>query len=230
MDSPGSNALTELPSCISYLTHLRDLNVANNNIKYLPWEITTLSLTALSVHPNPFHSCPPIPETGRCTGQLIVNHTGLVPLRELAIRRLIRPLELGETHSALESMYTLPLPSPSVSGISEGLQIVLTPPSSGSLNPFQSTCPSPLHKKAQEPTPLFVDPMLEQFEWVDKIGEVVISAPRIPIRWRGCSTGCLNFLDTVQVEKEPESTASLNFYGGTGPQDQSFEFSDEEDE
>jgi len=73
--------------------------------------------------------------------------------------------------------------------------------------------------------------MLERFEWLGKIGELVISAPRIPVRWRGCSSGCLSFLevDEEQIEVDTEPTTS-GFHGGAGPEDQSFEFSDEEDE
>lgn len=51
---------------------------------------------------------------------------------------------------------------------------------------------------------MFVDHAEERFEWVKDVAEVVVSdlpGGVVPIQWRGCSSGCLDFL-----EKEAEAT------------------------
>jgi hypothetical protein len=212
--------LKEIPSSISGLKNLRELNVANNLLNYLPSEILGLSLDSLSVHPNPFYPCPREAEKdSKLFEDLIIHHAGSAPLSELLIRRLIRPLAFGEERSVLTHMYALPLPSCEVLGVSEDIYAKVKPPMDFR-NPSHTVCPSPRHKG--EPTPLFVDPVTERYEWIDRIGGMFISAPRVPIRWRGCSLNCLNFLDGQETEQQ-------QFQSGLGPNDESFEFSSDEE-
>jgi hypothetical protein len=42
---------------------------------------------------------------------------------------------------------------------------------------------------------LFLDPAEERFEWVEICGQ-----KNLPIRWLGCSPGCLAFLDKDEDE------------------------------
>jgi hypothetical protein len=216
--SAGSNRLTEIPPLIGDLKSLRDLNVANNLLRYLPSEITNLALTSLSVHPNPFHLSPPgIAVNDKEFGETILLRDSVPTLTEYSMRRLIRPLYPGGHQSALEEIYTLPLPT-SASGLTEDLLHPLIPAPKGSRNPNQLVCPSPYH--AEQSSALFVEPTLERFQWIDHIGALRISHPRVPIKWKGCSASCLNFL---------KDDAVTSFESGLGPNDESFTLSSDEE-
>ncbi|TRM65329.1 hypothetical protein BD626DRAFT_216917 [Schizophyllum amplum] len=60
-------------------------------------------------------------------------------------------------------------------------------------------CPSPAHGACGS---VFVHPLEVRFTWETKFGKA-IPGGAIPVRWRGCSWGCLNFLDgDNNVEEE----------------------------
>lgn len=83
-------------------------------------------------------------------------------------------------------------------------------PDDASANPYYNPCPSPRHQAAQSTssamdTPsrrLFLHAAEERFEWVTICGH-----DNLPIRWLGCSPGCLAFLDT----EDDISLQALNF-------------------
>jgi hypothetical protein len=209
------------------LKNLRDLNVANNVLRFLPSELIQLPLTSLIVHPNPFYPCPREVEVGlKYFGELIIHHAGVPHLRELSLRRLIRPMTADEDRSVLEKLYALPLPNSEALGVPHEISMALNPAPKDFTNPFHCVCPSPRHEQMHESVPIFVDPVVERFEWIDRVGELPVSAPRVPIRWRGCSRGCLNFLEDGCVEKNEKK--ELAQVAGFGPNGESFEFSDEE--
>ncbi|KIJ55490.1 hypothetical protein M422DRAFT_240110 [Sphaerobolus stellatus SS14] len=84
-------------------------------------------------------------------------------------------------------------------------------------------CPG--HGGAQ--TSVFYQHVEERMEWVGTIAGVNIAESRtgwVPIRWRGCSHRCLNFLDPVAT-KEVEDEL---FEAGKGEDGEEFEFSDDE--
>ncbi|KAJ4472221.1 hypothetical protein J3R30DRAFT_3523946 [Lentinula aciculospora] len=54
-----ANNLTVLPPEICLLTSLKELNVANNKLNYVPAEMMQMKLSRLSVQPNPFLPVPP---------------------------------------------------------------------------------------------------------------------------------------------------------------------------
>lgn len=59
--------------------------------------------------------------------------------------------------------------------------------------PGIGTCMSPLHPRHSRP--VFVDHAVERFEWVHTIaGHPVHEDAGVPVRWRGCMPGCLDFL------------------------------------
>ena len=75
------------------------------------------------------------------------------------------------------------------------------PPDDASLNPYFYPCPSPRHLifDTDSPRPtkhLFLDPAEERIEWRELKGE-----KDIPIRWLGCSPGCLAFLEEDEEEE-----------------------------
>ncbi|KAG9048797.1 hypothetical protein FS837_011999 [Tulasnella sp. UAMH 9824] len=62
------------------------------------------------------------------------------------------------------------------------------------MNARYNVCPSPNHLSRT----MFVDHGEERFEWIKDVVEVVVSdlpGGAVPIRWRGCSAGCLGFLE-----------------------------------
>jgi len=57
-------------------------------------------------------------------------------------------------------------------------------------------CPCARKGKAGEGYGVFVRHAEERYSWESKIGTVEVGA-RVPMRWRGCNWGCLEFLDEV---------------------------------
>ncbi|KDQ50768.1 hypothetical protein JAAARDRAFT_211584 [Jaapia argillacea MUCL 33604] len=116
------------------------------------------------------------------------------------------------------------------------------------------TCPSPRHRQLGHSQvykkPLFVHHAEERFTWEKSVAGVRLSSA-VPVRWRGCARGCLNFLDTGEGEgvmesgglievgegegngdvdmDELEGVKVMNFSGGLGNESgDEFEFSDDE--
>src|SRR5882762_3947424 len=70
---PGNNQLTSIPAEISHLRNLRELNISNNALAYLPSEMLKMELRALFLHPNPFLPVPippTLPEVPTQAGEL----------------------------------------------------------------------------------------------------------------------------------------------------------------
>ena len=71
-----------------------------------------------------------------------------------------------------------------------------SPPDDAARNPFFYPCPSPRHLEIGHPYStrplrhLFLDPAEVRLEWREFKGE-----RDVPIRWLGCSPGCLAFLE-----------------------------------
>ena len=79
-----------------------------------------------------------------------------------------------------------------------------SPPDDASTNPYFYPCPSPRHLEYDEnadgntvrPTRhLFVHAVEERLEWRD-----LFDAGQLPIRWKGCSPGCLDFLEEEEED------------------------------
>ncbi|KAG8679736.1 hypothetical protein FRC08_016778, partial [Ceratobasidium sp. 394] len=149
-----ANKLRELPPAISNIKSLRSLNVANNELTYLPAELTSLTLQTLLVDPNPFLT-PPAPtpnethSNSRVLGPLKI-HTRIPKLSELALRVALEPeLELEPSKPPTLSFTptkpttaprtaTLPTPSPSHTSVFSG------PSASLPLPPTHQFPPHPL--------------------------------------------------------------------------------------
>lgn len=70
------------------------------------------------------------------------------------------------------------------------------PPDDAAINPYYSACPSPRHLEYEDESVadrpsrhLFLYPAEEMIEWVEING-----TKDLPIRWQGCSPGCLQYL------------------------------------
>ncbi|KAG8693322.1 hypothetical protein FRC08_009197, partial [Ceratobasidium sp. 394] len=242
-----ANKLRELPPAISNIKSLRSLNVANNELTYLPAELTSLTLQTLLVNPNPFLTPPaPTPNETRFNSRVLgplKAHTRIPKLSELALRVALEPEPESEPPKLPTLSFTptkpttttrtttLPTPSPShtsvFSGPSASLPLspthhfpphslaissrfnlqswLLTLPASAATRiraasngsedarEVYGVCPNPRHRTDSAQS-LFVDPTEERFEWVSSLAGCKLASP-IPLLWRGCRAGCLDFLE-----------------------------------
>ncbi|KAF8075002.1 hypothetical protein FPV67DRAFT_1777739 [Lyophyllum atratum] len=72
-------------------------------------------------------------------------------------------------------------------------------------------CPSPKHQRLGT-TRIFVRPAEERFSWERTVAGYSMSGT-VPVRWRGCQRGCLDFLDPPKEAQHPAvdvSDVSLN--------------------
>ncbi|WWC68163.1 uncharacterized protein I206_102086 [Kwoniella pini CBS 10737] len=78
-----------------------------------------------------------------------------------------------------------------------------SPPDDAALNPYYYPCPSPRHLEIDAATQhrpsrhLFLHAAEERIEWRE-----ICDTKDIPIRWKGCSPGCLHFLNDEEDEEE----------------------------
>ncbi len=67
------------------------------------------------------------------------------------------------------------------------------------------TCMCPVHAM-RHARPVFVDPAEQRFEWVPTIAGRAVHED-VPVLWRGCMRGCLDFLDASDLHSQSESRA-----------------------
>lgn len=86
---------------------------------------------------------------------------------------------------------------------------------------------------------LFVNPTEERFEWVTSLAGCDLPSA-VPILWRGCSAGCLDFLDGVKdrpvlgedthINNEREDEEFISMFGADSAKNQVAPSEDEEEE
>ena len=91
----GNNSLDYLPPEIAQLQALKDLDVVNNNLRFLPAEMTTMTLTNLNVHTNPWYPDPCNTAVLQYASEPMDGatrvHFHVPPLREVVLRYLLTP-------------------------------------------------------------------------------------------------------------------------------------------
>ena len=91
----GNNSLDYLPPEIVQLQALKDLDVVNNNLRFFPAEMTTMTLTKLTVHTNPWYPDPANASGPRDVAEIVDSathvHFCVPPLREVILRYLLTP-------------------------------------------------------------------------------------------------------------------------------------------
>lgn len=91
----GNNSLDYLPPEIAQLQALKDLDVVNNNLRFLPAEMMTMTLTNLNVHTNPWYPDPTNTTTPQNASETVDGatrvHFRVPPLREVVLRYLLTP-------------------------------------------------------------------------------------------------------------------------------------------
>ena len=196
----------------------------------LPSSILQLRLETFSAHPNPWlqptpsaespRTAPVLPLSDMCLNLLISPRSphNLPPLLE---NYRFDPAP-GQRHPLLDAQAlhdAVPyIPMALAQRILQSLKScannksVVYPrsntaplPDDAAANPFFEPCPSPRHHEIRQ-TPygqvrraLFLRAAEERLEWRDVFG-----IPDLPIQWRGCSPGCLDFLDDDEWDLSSE--------------------------
>lgn len=228
----GGNQLTEIPPGICNLKNLRSLNISNNKLQYLPAEITRLKLDTFAVELNPFMKNPEATKAKdktRYVGPVTRCFENDIPsLFELALRALMSPADpiLFPEKSFFEARYDIPMPTEDSDSLSAVVREMLADCVPGCIGRTMSPHASPVstqvrNRKRQErcvsncmserhlPTEgatqkhVFVAHAEERITW-DKFvaGQRVGGDEGIPLLWRGCSAGCLDFLDEVALRDD----------------------------
>jgi hypothetical protein len=237
----GNNKLTEIPPAIKNLTQLRELNLSQNSLAFLPPEINELRIQKLALFPNPFLLPPEIsnPTSSRRLGPLVHPHGPVQPLSELALRRLMLPYHLHDgAGTSLKDLYALPINAEdwAIDDDTLGIMEHAVPGSSGipgsnAMDIMSSRCHNTSH--AGRPF-IFRRACSVRLEWFTAIAGSAVSPP-VPVEWRGCSWRCLDFLEQ-ELESKPsiqEKTVIFNemsiFQAGNDAEGRPIDLSDDED-
>ena len=231
-----------IPPQIARLTQLRELNLAQNNLTWLPSEMLSMKIPKLTLSNNPWTPKPSdIPLNTKAVSKAVL-HFRIPPLREMCLRALLSPAGPGLKGTALE-LYELPLAEvdystemqnilrscvpgsvarPSFEDC-DSISTISQPPIKHTRVPRKTAgtdapitkdkdtdppdigvCPSPKHRTqdgqwAHGRKPVFIRWAEERFTW-ERFGEAEMTL--IPVRWRGCGRGCLDFLN-VEGDERP---------------------------
>ncbi|KAF9453542.1 hypothetical protein P691DRAFT_792238 [Macrolepiota fuliginosa MF-IS2] len=197
------NRLEVLPPEIRRLHNLEDLNIANNQLQYVPSELLLMNLRVLNLHPNPFLAPPSLDDRPVSETDILIQDR-VLPLTELLCRVLVSPapstlFSKGNPDSFLSSYYPLPLPPTCLipPRIAETLDACV--PGSVCSSDLMSeprddismgTCGNPSHHAENR---IFVRPVEQRFSW-EKVIAGQNAGGMVPVMWRGCEHGCLDFL------------------------------------
>lgn len=200
------------------MKNLRDLNVAINQLRYLPCELNRLSLQTLQVSPNPFMEKPETKGDFKPVTPITYLFPDPVPsLIELSCRVLVSPLpfesyEAGGQETLLSPQhrdYLQQLPPTLAYDLNacvpDCLPTARPIPQGDEEEEKHVTgigkCPNPSHGPGAG---RFVRHAEERFSWEMRVGGLLIGGEgcEVPLRWRGCCRGCLSFLDDQRVEMD----------------------------
>lgn len=180
------------------------------------------SLTKLMVDPNPFLENPFI-ETGQLWCSQTERSCNILPLTEFALRKLLGPdpddpnsyniSAQNKYITLLESRWSLPIESDfDIAPVLRETMASCVPGSIASLKSAlssyqnrdytieyaRSLCSSPRHSElidGKYRLPVFFNHAEERITWEKRVAGLEIGGKTgIPIRWRGCSPGCLDYL------------------------------------
>ncbi|PBK65831.1 hypothetical protein ARMSODRAFT_1087085 [Armillaria solidipes] len=210
------NRLTSIPPEIVQLGSLRELNLSMNKLEYLPSEMLRMKLTKLTLIGNPWKHAPdqsprPISETRH-----ILPH--VIPLSELCLRILLSPPSPPSGQTVLERYYDLPLAEdkyditdrklwPSIGPHLKSI-LVACVPNSVYIDP---DLPQAMGTGACGCGCIFLQHAEERFTWESIVaGFDLGERAKVPVRWRGCQWGCLDYLDGSQGGEEELPTDVLS--------------------
>lgn len=166
-----------------------------------------MNLRVLNLHPNPF-LVPPNSDDRPVSETVTLIQDRVLPLTELLYRILVSPapstlFSKGNPDSFLSSHHDLPLPPTSLipPRIAETLDACV--PGSVCRSDLMceprddismGTCGNPGHKGH-----IFVKPVEQRLSW-EKVIAGQNAGGMVPVMWRGCAHGCLDFLNPVEAE------------------------------
>ncbi|PVG04744.1 hypothetical protein CPB86DRAFT_746810 [Serendipita vermifera] len=218
------NRLKFIPPAIGALKNLTELIIGGNEIEYLPSEIEKLPLKQLGLHPNKWLPCPDAKDPHEHMLSPLESFYTVPPLAELCVRVLLS-FPAGSQVTTLESMREPPsgiLPDQYIkyfSATCKQKSLVDAPSLEASLmldsgsprrrreeNDPQhdlsySVCPNREHGVGVRKT--FIQPAEIRYRWVKQIASADTGG-LIPLQYRGCESGCLDFLEDAFVEDGDE--------------------------
>jgi len=247
----AQNMLQEIPPEICLLTNLRFLNVSGNRIRWLPAEILKMRLETLRLQPNPFLQPPSVKQNTPWPYTPILQRLSRpLPLVEVLLRRLVTtsrdsdvslleeyyndPVKAGfkipdHIHDALRACDSTSIPGPrrvysmhnNAHGPADGLfdkHSYMQVTGFGRCNGIECKAAT---NTAQG---IFVLPAEERFTWQPVAAQIAPGngTELFPVRWRGCTHGCLAdaTMDKAEDEEDefedvgevvPISTGDLDF-------------------
>ncbi|KAJ7668361.1 hypothetical protein B0H17DRAFT_1087922 [Mycena rosella] len=211
-----NNKLKAIPPEVRNLRALHTLNVSGNQLRYLPAELADMILQALHVFPNPFldpeehlSAKHQLRHAKSAQGRVAISPPSrssarVPPLVELAFRSMFLAesgVPCAQNHKRrLAQYYELPLDRDSGTVIPPHLRRVLHAVHPGSVcsdkasepvddEPSFGSCPSPRHDRVS----MFVAAAEERYTWETVVAGVPVGGS-VPLKWRGCQWGCLDFL------------------------------------
>ncbi|KAK0203029.1 hypothetical protein DFS33DRAFT_1262530 [Desarmillaria ectypa] len=210
------NCLTYIPPEIAQLENLRELNLSMNKLEYLPSEMLRMKFKKLTLIGNPWRQAPdqsprPISET-----QHILPH--VIPLAELCLRILFSPPSPPSPQTVLEKYYDLPLAEDKYytpgrkqwPSIGPHLKSVLNACVPGSVY-IDPDLPQATGTGVCRCGGVFVQHAEERFTWESIVaGFDLGERAKVPMRWRGCQWGCLDYLEGSKGEKDDLLTEVLS--------------------
>jgi hypothetical protein len=191
------------------------LIIGGNEIEYLPSEIEKLPLKQLGLHPNKWLPCPDTKSPNEDTLSPLEKFYTVPPLAELCVRVLLS-FPAGSSVTTLDSMEEPPsgvLPDRYIKyfkATCKNKSLVDAPSLDASLsldfgsprrmreeNDPQydlsySVCPNREHGVGVRKT--FIKPAEIRYRWVKHIG-LADTGGLIPLQYRGCESGCLDYLE-----------------------------------
>lgn len=163
-----------------------------------------MNLRVLNLHPNPFLEPPSVNERPVSETEALIPDR-VLPLTELLYRVLVSPapstlFSKGNPDTFLSSNYDLPLPPTCLipPRIAETLDACvpgsvcrsdLMGESQGEIS--MGICGNPNHHAEDR---IFVRPVERRFSW-EKVIAGQNAGGMVPVMWRGCGHGCLDFLN-----------------------------------
>ncbi|KAG8836694.1 hypothetical protein FRC18_010841 [Serendipita sp. 400] len=222
------NRLTHIPPAIGGLRNLAELAIGGNSIAFLPSEIEKLPLKALNLHPNKWLECPDVDDPKANILSATDNKFTIPSLSEMCVRILLS-FPSGSSRTVMDDLEvstSTDVPHHYLNyfqgtcktyGVIDPPQLeasLLMDPTAPRKRPEEndpkydlaySVCPNRLHGIGVRRT--FIHPAETRYRWIRSIGNADTGG-RVPLQYRGCARGCLDFLEEMYPGEEEDSNAA----------------------
>ncbi|CAG7851505.1 SubName: Full=Uncharacterized protein {ECO:0000313/EMBL:CCA70115.1} [Serendipita indica DSM 11827] len=226
-----NNRLKVLPPAIGALRNLSELLVGGNQLQFLPSEIEKLPLKSLNLHPNKWLECTEEKSAEKSILSLLETNFLVPSLAELCVRILLS-FNSGSSKTVMDEMesstansvgthyikYFAATCKPTTVSNPRDLETsLMMDPLAPRKRPEEndpqydlrySVCPNKEHGVGVRKT--FIAPAEIRYRWVKKIG-AADTGGRVPLQYRGCGPGCLNFLEEMFGDSDVEEPGDDDF-------------------